>query len=47
MFLLEFYKYKWKNVGIDLFSQPVAKQVSSAPHSLTLVFGMGTSDPVR
>ena len=45
MFLLEFYVSKWKNVGIDLFSQPVARQVFSAPHSLTSVFGMGTGGP--
>ena len=32
-------------VGIDLFSRYVAVQVSSAPHSLTSVFGMGTGGP--
>ena len=32
-------------VGIDLFSRTVASQVSSAPHSLTSVFGMGTGGP--
>ena len=35
--------YAW--VGIDLFSRSVARQVSSAPHSLTSVFGMGTGGP--
>ena len=34
-----------KNVGTDLFSRLVAKQVFSAPHSLTSVFGMGTGGP--
>ena len=34
-----------RGVGIDLFSQLVAKQVFSAPHSLTSVFGMGTGGP--
>ena len=34
-----------ENVGIDLFSRLVAKQVFSAPHSLTSVFGMGTGGP--
>ena len=32
-------------VGIDLFSRPVARQVSSALVSLTSVFGMGTGGP--
>ena len=36
---------KGKRVGIDLFSRSVARQVSSAPHSLTSVFGMGTGGP--
>ena len=34
-----------KEVGVDLFSRSVARQVSSAPHSLTSVFGMGTGGP--
>ena len=34
-----------RDVGIDLFSRLVAKQVFSAPHSLTSVFGMGTGGP--
>ena len=34
-----------KNVGIDLSSRRVATQVSSAQHSLTSVFGMGTGGP--
>ena len=33
------------NVGIDLSSRSVARQVFSAPHSLTSVFGMGTGGP--
>ena len=32
-------------VGVDLFSRPVARQVSSAQVSLTAVFGMGTGGP--
>ena len=32
-------------VGVDLFFQPVARQVSSALVSLTSVFGMGTGGP--
>ena len=40
-----FQSNRTKNVGIDLFSRLVAKQVSSAPHSLTSVFGMGTGGP--
>ena len=32
-------------VGVDLFSRPVARQVSSAQVSLTSVFGMGTGGP--
>ena len=36
---------KEKEVGVDLFSRSVARQVSSAPHSLTSVFGMGTGGP--
>ena len=32
-------------VGIDLFSQSVARQVFSALLSLTTVFGMGTGGP--
>ncbi len=32
-------------VGIFLFSRAVASQVSSAPMSLTTVFGMGTGGP--
>ena len=41
-----FYRnFNIKNVGTDLFSQPVARQVFSAPHSLTSVFGMGTGGP--
>ena len=32
-------------VGIDLFFRPVARQVFSAPVSLTSVFGMGTGGP--
>ena len=32
-------------VGIDLFSRTVSRQVSSALHSLTSVFGMGTGGP--
>ena len=32
-------------VGIDLSSQSVARQVFSAPLSLTSVFGMGTGGP--
>ena len=40
-----FQPYKRKNVGIDLFFRSVARQVSSAPHSLTSVFGMGTGGP--
>ena len=31
-----------KEVGIDLFSRSVARQVFSAPHSLTFRFGMET-----
>ena len=34
-----------KNVGIDLFSRHASVQVSSAQHSLTSVFGMGTGGP--
>ena len=34
-----------KNVGISLFSQIVSNLVSSAPLSLTSVFGMGTGEP--
>ena len=33
------------DVGIFLFSQVVSNQVSSAPVSLTSVFGMGTGGP--
>ena len=33
------------SVGISLFSRAVASQVSSAPLSLTSVFGMGTGGP--
>ena len=44
MFLLEFY-VQMKNVGIDLFSQLVAKRVSSAPRSLTSECGMGSGGP--
>ena len=32
-------------VGIDLFSRYASVQVSSAQHSLTSVFGMGTGGP--
>ena len=32
-------------VGIDLFSRHASVQVSSAQHSLTSVFGMGTGGP--
>ena len=32
-------------VSADLFSRAVARQVSSAPMSLTSVFGMGTGGP--
>ena len=32
-------------VGVDLFFQPVARQVFSAQVSLTSVFGMGTGGP--
>ena len=35
----------FKGVGIALFSQEAALQVSSAPLSLTAVFGMGTGGP--
>ena len=35
----------WFCVGIDLFSQSVARQVSSAQVSLTSVFGMDTGGP--
>ena len=42
---LSFSYSKKKEVGIDLFSRSVARQVSSAPHSLTSVFGMGTGGP--
>ena len=34
-----------QNVGIDLFFRPVSREVSSAPQSLTSVFGMGTGGP--
>ena len=34
-----------KEVGIDLFSRSVARQVFSALQSLTSVFGMGTGGP--
>ena len=41
--------YQMKNeqdcVGTDLSSRLVAKQVFSAQHSLTSVFGMGTGGP--
>ena len=44
--ILKFYQpIKWKNVGIDLFFRSVARQVSSAPHVLTSVFGMDTGIP--
>ena len=33
------------DVGISLFSHPVARALSSAPQSLTSVFGMGTGGP--
>ena len=33
------------DVGISLFFQAVSSQVSSAPLSLTSVFGMGTGGP--
>ena len=39
------YSLNKKEVGVDLFSRSVARQVSSAPHSLTSVFGMGTGGP--
>ena len=32
-------------VGLDLFSRTASRRVSSAPHSLTSVFGMGTGGP--
>ena len=32
-------------VGFVLFSRTASRQVSSAPHSLTSVFGMGTGGP--
>ena len=32
-------------VGADLFSRAVSREVSSALHSLTSVFGMGTGGP--
>ena len=37
--------FRKQEVGVDLFSQPVARQVSSAQVSLTSVFGMGTGGP--
>ena len=42
-----FYKRKSSllGVGISLFSHPVARALSSAPQSLTSVFGMGTGGP--
>ena len=33
------------SIGISLFSHPVARALSSAPLSLTSVFGMGTGGP--
>ena len=33
------------SIGISLFSHLVAKALSSAPQSLTSVFGMGTGGP--
>ena len=42
------YLYKKKlttSIGISLFSHPVARALSSAPQSLTSVFGMGTGGP--
>ena len=39
-------KYEWfLRVGENLFSRAVTSQVSSAPASLTSVFGMGTGGP--
>ena len=32
-------------VGLDLFSRTASRRVSSAPHSLTSVFGMDTGGP--
>ena len=43
--LLRYFIALTKNVGISLFSQAVTSQVSSAPLSLTSVFGMGTGGP--
>ena len=41
-------KYEWfLRVGENLFSRAVTSQVSSAPASLTSVFGMGTGGPSR
>ena len=34
-----------RGVGADLFSRAVSSEVSSALHSLTSVFGMGTGGP--
>ena len=34
-----------EDVSIDLFSRAAARQVFSAPKSLTAVFGMGTGGP--
>ena len=38
-------KYSLSNVGIFLFSHPVARALSSALQGLTSVFGMGTGGP--
>ena len=38
-------EYSLSDVGISLFSQAVASQLSSAPPGLTSVFGMGTGGP--
>ena len=37
--------FRLLHVRLDLFSRAVARQVSSALHSLTSVFGMGTGVP--